>query len=65
MNMQKEKVLFLEWLRSVCAITVVLDHVAISAIHYYEEGASALDTFRRTRFPDDFRVSFARPVKTH
>lgn len=43
--MQKEKVLFLEWLRSVCAITVVLDHVAISAIHYYEEGASALDKF--------------------
>lgn len=41
----KDKIVFLECLRVFCAIAVVLDHIAIAAIHIYSHNASNWDKF--------------------
>lgn len=43
--MQSNKIIFLEYLRSICAIVVVIDHIAIAAIHLFEKEASSIDMF--------------------
>lgn len=41
----KEKIVYLEFLRVICAIVVVLDHVCIAGIHIFEKGATVFDRF--------------------
>lgn len=41
----KEKIIYLEILRVICAIVVVLDHVCIAGIHIFEKGATVFDRF--------------------
>lgn len=41
----KEKIVYLEFLRVLCAIVVVLDHICIAGIHIWEANASEFDKF--------------------
>lgn len=41
--MKTNKIVFLEYLRVVCAIAVVLDHIAIAAIHIFADDATVFE----------------------
>ena len=41
--METNKIVFLEYLRVVCAIAVVLDHIAIAAIHIFGTDATVFE----------------------
>lgn len=41
--METNKIVFLEYLRVVCAIAVVLDHIAIAAIHIFADDATVFE----------------------
>lgn len=43
--MMKGKIVYLEFLRVVCAVVVVLDHICIAGIHVFEKGATVFDRF--------------------
>lgn len=43
--MSATKIVYLEYLRAICAAVVVLDHLAISAIHIFDKIASDWDRF--------------------
>lgn len=41
--METNKIVFLEYLRVICAIAVVLDHIAIAAIHIFADDATVFE----------------------
>lgn len=41
----KPKIIYLEFLRVICAIVVLLDHICIAGIHIWEDRASTFDKF--------------------
>lgn len=54
------RILYLEYLRVVCAIAVVMNHAAIVAIHYFSVSADQIDLFVYNCFPQ--WSHFAVPV---
>lgn len=45
MKTSNNKILYLEYLRVLCAIAVVMNHVAVVAIHYFKDNAQQTDLF--------------------
>lgn len=43
--MIKEKIVYLEFLRVICAVVVVLDHICIAGIHIFDRSATVFDKF--------------------
>ena len=60
MKTSNNKILCLEYLRVLCAISVVMNHVAVVAIHYFKDNAQQTDLFVYNCFPQ--WSHFAVPV---
>ena len=62
--MMKEKIVYLVFLRVICAVVVVLDHICIAGIHIFDRNATLFEKFFYNRILFNFASKF-KSLKIH